>query len=190
MPARLRRRSDRNFHRHPMRRGPFAIGAMVSLTVGGPGAQQPAGRSGRAAARPTIPAGQPTRAGGTQPPPPVTFKTEVNYVEVDALVTDAQGNFVARADQGRLRGPRGQQAAEDRAVHRDRHPGRKAGAVPLLAARHSAGHEDEPRAVPGAAEHHRARRPAHQRAALVAGQARRRSSSSTGTSATTTLPPS
>jgi VWFA-related protein len=31
-----------------------------------------------------------------QPPkqPPVTFKVEVNYVEVDATVTDAQGNFV------------------------------------------------------------------------------------------------
>src|SRR3954465_8819934 len=35
---------------------------------------------------------------GTPPPqspqPPVTFKVEVNYVEVDASVTDAQGNFV------------------------------------------------------------------------------------------------
>src|SRR4249919_2252810 len=28
------------------------------------------------------------------PQPPVTFKVEVNYVEVDAAVTDAQGNFV------------------------------------------------------------------------------------------------
>src|SRR5438132_2571611 len=28
------------------------------------------------------------------PQPPVTFKVEVNYVEVDANVTDAQGNFV------------------------------------------------------------------------------------------------
>jgi VWFA-related protein len=26
--------------------------------------------------------------------PPVTFKVEVNYVEIDANVTDAQGNFV------------------------------------------------------------------------------------------------
>ena len=35
---------------------------------------------------------------GSQPPqsvqPPVTFKSEVNYVEIDARVTDAQGNFV------------------------------------------------------------------------------------------------
>src|SRR5687768_17259399 len=30
----------------------------------------------------------------TQPPPP-TFRVEVNYVEVDALVTDASGNPVA-----------------------------------------------------------------------------------------------
>ena len=28
------------------------------------------------------------------PQPPVTFKVEVNYVEIDAAVTDAQGNFV------------------------------------------------------------------------------------------------
>src|SRR6185436_3854046 len=35
--------------------------------------------------------------GGAQPPaaqPPVTFKVEVNYVEIDANVTDEQGNFV------------------------------------------------------------------------------------------------
>src|SRR4026208_89118 len=29
-----------------------------------------------------------------QQPPPPTFKVEVNYVEIDARVTDAQGNFV------------------------------------------------------------------------------------------------
>jgi VWFA-related protein len=70
---------------------------MISLTVGGPGAQQPptapAGSS-QAGAPSGQPAGQPARPGGTQPPPPVTFKTEVNYVEVDALVTNAQGDFV------------------------------------------------------------------------------------------------
>ena len=37
-------------------------------------------------------------ARGQQPaasqPPTVTFQTEVNYVDVDAIVTDAQGNFV------------------------------------------------------------------------------------------------
>ena len=26
--------------------------------------------------------------------PPITFKVEVNYVEIDAIVTDEQGNFV------------------------------------------------------------------------------------------------
>ncbi len=31
---------------------------------------------------------------GQQDQPPVTFRVEVNYVEVDALVTDAQGNLV------------------------------------------------------------------------------------------------
>ena len=28
------------------------------------------------------------------PQPPITFKSEVNYVEIDARVTDAQGTFV------------------------------------------------------------------------------------------------
>jgi VWFA-related protein len=34
----------------------------------------------------------PPRPAGEQPP--ITFKVEVNYVEIDAVVTDAQGNFV------------------------------------------------------------------------------------------------
>src|SRR3954453_19485744 len=37
------------------------------------------------------------QAAPAQPPaqqPPVTFKVEVNYVEIDANVTDEQGNFV------------------------------------------------------------------------------------------------
>src|SRR5262245_55589316 len=79
-----------------MRRVLFVIGAMISLTVGGPGAQQPAPAApAQGGATSGQPAGQPARPGGTPPPTPVTFKTEVNYVEVDALVTDAQGNFVA-----------------------------------------------------------------------------------------------
>ena len=48
----------------------------------------------------TIGAGQqpaPESPGGQAPaePPPVTFRVEVNYVEVDAVVTDAQGNQVS-----------------------------------------------------------------------------------------------
>jgi VWFA-related protein len=31
---------------------------------------------------------------GAQQQPPVTFKVEINYVEIDAIVTDQQGNFV------------------------------------------------------------------------------------------------
>jgi len=37
---------------------------------------------------------QPPAAPQTQEPPPVTFRVEINYVEVDAIVTDAQGNPV------------------------------------------------------------------------------------------------
>ena len=37
---------------------------------------------------------QPPAAPQSQEPPPVTFRVEINYVEVDAIVTDAQGNPV------------------------------------------------------------------------------------------------
>ena len=35
----------------------------------------------------------------SQEPPPVTFRVEVNYVEVDAVVTDAQGRVVTDLTQ-------------------------------------------------------------------------------------------
>jgi VWFA-related protein len=55
----------------------FLIAACVAVAAVAPGAgQQPA--------TPQPPADQ----------PPVTFRVEVNYVEVDAVVTDAQGNLV------------------------------------------------------------------------------------------------
>ncbi|MGE5357669.1 MAG: VWA domain-containing protein [Bacteroidales bacterium] len=47
--------------------------------------------------KPVQPAQQPPAPAAQQPDrqmPPVTFKVEVNYVEADAVVTDAQGNFV------------------------------------------------------------------------------------------------
>jgi VWFA-related protein len=34
-----------------------------------------------------------------QAPPPVTFQVEVNYVDIDAVVTDERGNFVADLDK-------------------------------------------------------------------------------------------
>ena len=37
------------------------------------------------------------------PQPPITFKSEVNYVEIDARVTDAQGNFVRNLTQADFR---------------------------------------------------------------------------------------
>ena len=36
----------------------------------------------------------PPPAAKPEQPPPITFKVEVNYVEIDALVTDSSGNFV------------------------------------------------------------------------------------------------
>ena len=38
--------------------------------------------------------GQQTPPKPVDPQPPVTFKVEINYVEIDAVVTDQQGNFV------------------------------------------------------------------------------------------------
>ncbi len=63
--------------------------AALALLVGavGIGAQQPA-----ASPQPTLPA-QPLPSPSQQPP--VTFRAEVNYVEVDARVLDEQGRFVA-----------------------------------------------------------------------------------------------
>ncbi len=53
------------------------------------------------AAQQAPPAGPP---GPTQQPdpqmPPITFRSEVNYVEVDAVVRDAQGNFVRDLREG------------------------------------------------------------------------------------------
>ena len=46
-----------------------------------------------AVAQAPAPAQPPAAPRGTAQPP-VTFKVEVNYVEIDANVTDAQGNFV------------------------------------------------------------------------------------------------
>jgi VWFA-related protein len=37
---------------------------------------------------------RPQPAPPAEPQPPITFKVEVNYVEIDAVVTDASGNFV------------------------------------------------------------------------------------------------
>lgn len=36
-----------------------------------------------------------TQAQAPQTPPSVTFQVEVNYVDVDAIVTDEKGNFVS-----------------------------------------------------------------------------------------------
>lgn len=59
------------------------LAAVLLLAVAGPApGQQPQ--------TPPAPAGQPAA-----PQPPVTFRAEVNYVEVDARVLDAQGNFIA-----------------------------------------------------------------------------------------------
>jgi VWFA-related protein len=58
---------------------------VLALLTAGLVAQQPP-----AAPAPQQPPARP--AAGEQPP--ITFKVEVNYVEIDAVVTDAQGNFV------------------------------------------------------------------------------------------------
>ena len=47
-----------------------------------------------AQAPPPAPAARPPQTQPPQTQPPVTFKVEVNYVEIDANVTDEQGNFV------------------------------------------------------------------------------------------------
>ena len=52
-------------------------------------------------------------AGRPQQP---TFRTGINFVRVDAIVTDRQGNPVADLKPDRFRSARGRQAADDRVV--------------------------------------------------------------------------
>ena len=71
-----------------MRTQVFAVAALLTLA----GSTVPGQAPPPQAAAPQAPTAQPSPPqAATQPP---TFKVEVNYVEVDAVVTDAQGNFV------------------------------------------------------------------------------------------------
>ena len=79
--------------RRTLRRACLA-GALASAALVAPSAQTPAAPpSAGPAPRPK--AGQPPApAGDTQQIPPVTFRAEIEYVEVDAVVTDERGNLV------------------------------------------------------------------------------------------------
>jgi len=67
----------------------LSLAAVFVIAAAGPLAgQQPP---------PPAPATQPATQPAAQQPP-VTFRAEVNYVEVDARVLDAQGNFIAGLD--------------------------------------------------------------------------------------------
>jgi len=69
--------------------------ALLAVTTLAVPAQQATPPGPRPPATPAAPAtGAPPPAAAGQQPPTVTFRVEVNYVEVDAIVTDAQGNFV------------------------------------------------------------------------------------------------
>ena len=120
------------------------------------------------APQPAAPALRRPAAAGSAPPP-VTFRVEVNYVEVDAIVTDEHGNIVKRPHEGRFPDPRGRQAAEGRAVLARRHPGR-ARRQPLFAAAGRTRRADERAAVRGAPLRDRPRRPATAASPLAAGQ--------------------
>ncbi len=66
------------------RRAAITAGLTILASLSVP-AQQPA---------PPAPARPAAAATSADQQPPVTFRVEVNYVEIDAIVTDAQGNFV------------------------------------------------------------------------------------------------
>jgi VWFA-related protein len=66
-----------------MRMRPVAL--LLLLTSVGLAAQAP---------QPAPQPAPPPQTPPATPQPPVTFKVEINYVEIDALVTDAQGNLV------------------------------------------------------------------------------------------------
>ncbi len=59
----------------------------------------------------------------SQGSPSVTFQVEVDYVDVDVVVTDEQGELRPRADARRLQGVRGRQARQARHVFHRRDTG-------------------------------------------------------------------
>jgi len=67
-------------------------GVLAFLMAAAVMAQQPSAPAAPASA-------QGSGAASPQEPPPVTFRVEVNYVEVDAVVTDAQGRIVTDLTQ-------------------------------------------------------------------------------------------
>jgi VWFA-related protein len=71
-----------------MRKHVFFLSSLLLLTTLTTPAQQSAGQQA-----PPSPA-QPPAQSGVDAQPPVRFKVEVNYVEIDAIVTDESGNFV------------------------------------------------------------------------------------------------
>jgi len=74
-----------------MRRALYVTAVVSALLAAGPAAQQ----QSTPAPAPSTPAATQAAPPPSQPgQPPIVFKTEVNYVEVDAVVTDQQGNFV------------------------------------------------------------------------------------------------
>jgi VWFA-related protein len=60
------------------------VAALILASPGLPAQQAP----------PPQPQSQQTAPPNPEGQPPITFRVEINYVEVDAIVTDAQGNFV------------------------------------------------------------------------------------------------
>ena len=100
--------------------------------------------------------------------PPITFRSEVNYVEVDAAVRDAQGNFVRDLRQGDF------QVLEDGVpqtgdgVLAGRHPHRAVRARAVPARGHRSGREVERQRARGPAVRAAPRRHPHQRHALDA----------------------
>jgi VWFA-related protein len=70
-----------------MRRGFFATLLASAFFAASPGAQSPSGQ-------PAAPPRPPQPATTPQGQPPITFRVEIDYVEVDAVVTDEEGNIV------------------------------------------------------------------------------------------------
>src|SRR5688572_7047598 len=68
--------------RIPMRSTLAVSSFVIALLAGHTAAQQPP------------PQPPPARPAAEAQQPPITFKVEVNYVEIDAVVTDAKGTFV------------------------------------------------------------------------------------------------
>ena len=136
--------------------------AFLVLAAALAGIRQPSAQG--TAPQPPAPAAQPSQ-------PPITFRVDVNYVEVDAVVTDARGNLVTDLTRADFQVFEDGVAAERRQLPRRRPAGRAARRATVCRIADRAGRPHQPPRVRRPRLCADARRSQHQLFAIDSGQA-------------------